>query len=285
MNSKSLIRQTGLGSRGMVLTAALGLALATTSCAQEEDPGYAPADEAVEMQTPPNTLTSAEQEEGWKLLFDGQSFDGWRGLGQESVPQEHWVIEDGTLHKKASGDVPVAADGQPAAGGDLMTEDTFGDFELAFDWKISPNGNSGVKYNVSEEMSTSHAPKTAALGFEYQVLDDEGHPDAKAGVDGNRTSAGLYDLIAPAAGKPLNPVGEWNEGRIVFRGNHGEHWLNGIKVVEYDLDTPRFDSLLAASKYASIEGFADRRTGHIVLQDHNDDAWYRNIKIRELPAQ
>jgi hypothetical protein len=115
-----------------------------------------------------------------------------------------------------------------------------------------------------------------------QVLDDERHPDAKAGNAGNRTAAGLYDLIPPVAGKPVKPVGEWNEGRIVFRGNHGEHWLNGVKTLEYDLGSPRMDSLLAASKYATIKGFGDRRTGHIVLQDHNDSVWYRNIRIRPL---
>ena len=122
----------------------------------------------------------------------------------------------------------------------------------------------------------------AALGFEYQVLDDDRHPDARAGVNGNRTAAGLYDLIAPTAGKPINAPGEWNQGRIVFRGNHGEHWLNGQKVVEYDLGSAPMDSALAASKYAPIAGFADRRTGHIVLQDHNDAAWFRNLKVRPL---
>jgi hypothetical protein len=230
-----------------------------------------------------NALTAAEQSEGWRLLFNGRDFTGWRGLGRDTVPTAHWKIEDGTIHKLPSGNVPVAPDGQPLAGGDLMTVESFGDFELAFDWKISPGANSGVKYNVSEEMSTANPTAAkAALGFEYQVLDDDRHPDAKLGVGGNRTAAGLYDLIAPGAAKRVNPVGEWNTGRIVFRGNHAEHWLNGEKVVEYDLGTPRMDSLIAASKYATIKGFADRRVGHVVLQDHNDSVWYRNLKIRPL---
>jgi hypothetical protein len=237
-----------------------------------------PADATTEVAV--NTLSDQEREEGWELLFDGQSFDGWRGIGVDSVPSAHWQIEDGVIHKIPSGDVPLRPDGQPVSGGDLMTEDTYGDFELTFDWKVSEGGNSGVKYNVDEDLSMQNG--RAALGFEYQILDDDRHPDAKAGVGGNRTAAGLYDLIAPASGKPVNAPGEWNHGRIVFQGNHGEHWLNGQKTVEYDLGSARMDSLLAASKYAKIQGFADRRDGHIVLQDHNDAVWFRNIKIREL---
>lgn len=229
-----------------------------------------------------NALSAEEQAEGWRLLFDGESFNGWRGLGSDSIPSAHWTIEEGTIKKIPSGDVPVQADGQPTAGGDLMTVEAFDNFELAFEWKISEGGNSGIKYNVSEELSTAHPPRSAALGFEYQILDDDRHPDANAGVDGNRKAAGLYDLMGPPADKPLRAPGEWNEGRIIFQGNHGEHWLNGEKVIEYELGSPQMDSLLAASKYDVIDGFADRRTGHIVLQDHNDAAWFRNIKIRQL---
>lgn len=160
-----------------------------------------------------------------------------------------------------------------------MTIRTFEDFELCFEWKISPGGNSGVKYNVSEEMSMAYPPKQAALGFEYQILDDERHPDARIGV--NRTAAALYDIIAPEA-KKLKPVGEFNKARIAFRGNHGEHWLNGKKVLEYGPDTPEMDSLIAASKFRDIPDFAKKRKGHIVLQDHTDAAWFLNIKIREI---
>ena len=227
----------------------------------------------------PNTLSAAEQRDGWHLLFDGKTFDGWRGLGYDSVPTAHWKIENGTIRKIADGDVPRLPDGQPAAGGDLMTKDTFRDFELAWEWKISRAGNSGVKYNVSEEISMAAAPNHAALGFEYQMLDDSLHEDNK--VPSHRAGA-LYDLIEPSAGKTLKPVGEWNSSRIVLRGNHGEHWLNGSKVVEFDLGTPLMDSALARSKYKSIPNFAQRRAGHIVLQDHVNEVYFRNIKIRVL---
>jgi hypothetical protein len=262
--------------------------LAFAACAAESgaDPAEsaAGADSAAagELAAAPNTLTDEERAGGWRLLFDGQSLTGWRGIGIDSVPSAHWTIEEDAIKKIPSGEVPVQADGQPTSGGDLMTTETFGDFELASDWKVSEGGNSGVKYNVSEELSMSNPPSSAALGFEYQILDDDRHPDANAGVDGNRKAGGLYDLMGASDDKPLNPPGEWNQARIVYRGNHGEHWLNGQKVLEYDLGSAQMDSLLAASKYAPIAGFADRRNGHIVLQDHNDAAWFRNIRIRPL---
>jgi len=242
------------------LLAAL-LLLPLTGCAAEAGSGDAQAAE-------------------WKVLFDGETFDGWRGLGLDSVPGGHWVLEDGTIRKVASGEVPVAADGQPLVGGDLLTIDTYRDFELAFEWKVAPGANSGIKYNVSETMSTASPPLNAALGFEYQVLDDDLHPDAQNGP--NRTAGALYDILPPGPSKELRPVGEFNEGRIVFRDGHGEHWLNGQMILEFDMGTPAFDSAYAASKYVPIEGFADKRAGHIVLQDHGDDVWFRNIRIREL---
>jgi hypothetical protein len=227
----------------------------------------------------PNTLTEAERQAGWTLLFDGTNLDGWRGLGRDTVPTAHWVVEDGAIKKLASGDVPVAADGQPIGGGDLMTHRAFSDFEFSFEWRVSPGANSGIKYNVSEPLSTSNPPRHAALGFEYQVLDDDLHPDAQ-----NRThrAADLYNLIESNDRKALRPVGEWNEARIVFIGNHGEHWLNGEKVLEYQIDSPRMDSLFAQSKWNDIPEFIERRErGHIVLQDHNDAVWFRSLKIRD----
>ena len=243
----------------------------------------------------PNELTAAERAAGWRLLFDGRTLAGWRGLGYDGVPPGHWVVVDGAIKKVASGNVPRVPDGRPLNGGDLMTIDTFGDFELTWEWKVTPGANSGVKYNVSEEMSLAQngamtptavargaiAPNHSALGFEYQMLDDDRHEDGKLPT---HRSGALYDMIAPGPAKRLNPVGEWNRSSVIFRGNHGEHWLNGQKIVEFDLGTARMDSLLAASKYRAIPGFADRRKGggHIVLQDHGDEVYFRSVKVREL---
>ncbi len=227
----------------------------------------------------PNQLTAAERAAGWRLLFDGNTLRGWRGLGYDRVPPGHWTVADGAIRKVASGRVPTQADGQPLEGGDLMTEATFADFELAWQWKVTPGANSGVKYNVSEALSTTIPPAHAAKGFEYQMIDDDRHPDGKLV---RHKTGDLYDLIASNDRKRVRPVGEWNESRIVFRGNHGEHWLNGEKVVQYDLGTPRMDSALAASKFRGIPWFAERRKGPIVLQDHGDEVYFRGIKIREF---
>jgi hypothetical protein len=263
-------------------TLLIGCAIVSAGCGAR----YCPSDEgsgcARLVTAPtglPNELSGSEQSAGWRLLFDGKTFNGWRGLGYDTVPTSHWTIENGTIRKIPDAQVPRQADGQPAVGGDLMTRESFGDFELTWDWKISRAGNSGVKYNVSEEISMANAPNHAALGFEYQMLDDSLHEDNK--VPSHRAGA-LYDLIPPNGSKVLAAVGDWNSSRIVFRGNHGEHWLNGRKVVEFDLGTPQMDSLVAQSKYRSIPNFAQRRAGHIVLQDHVDEVFFRNIKIRSL---
>ena len=226
----------------------------------------------------PNQLSAAERAAGWRLLFDGRSFAGWRGLGYDTVPTAHWRVVDGAIEKVPSRDVARQADGQPAQGGDLMTVETFGDFELSWEWKVTPGANSGVKYNVSAALSLAQAPNHAALGFEYQILDDERHADRNQPT--HRAGA-LYDLVAPTPAKRLRPVGQWNQARIVFRGGHGEHWLNGAKIVEFDLGTARLDAALAASKYRAIPGFATRRRGHVVLQDHGDEVYFRSIKVRE----
>jgi len=232
------------------------------------------------LQSSPNTLTPAERTAGWRLLFDGHTLAGWRGLGYDTVPTGHWVVVDGAIKKIASGNVPRVADGRPLVGGDLMTVDSFADFELSFEWKVTPGANSGVKYNVAQGgAGTQGGPTHSALGFEYQMLDDDRHEDGK--LPSHRAAA-LYDLIAPNDRKHLQRVGQWNRSRIVFRGNHGEHWLNGQKVVEFELGTARMDSLLAASKYKTIPGFGQKRRGHIVLQDHGDEVYFRSIKVRPL---
>jgi hypothetical protein len=237
----------------------------------------------------PNTLTAAERAAGWRLLFDGKTLAGWRGLGYPGVPTAHWVVENGAIKKIANKDVAMGPDGKRVPGGDLMTDKTYGDFELSWDWKMTPAGNSGVKYNVSEELSGGQPsnvlrPATgtagvshSAIGFEYQMIDDDRHSDGKLPT---HRSGALYDMLVPSANKHLAPVGEWNHSRIVFVGNHGEHWLNGEKVVEYDLGSPRVDSAFVHSKFHTMPWYPQKRTGHIVLQDHGDEVYFRNIKIK-----
>jgi hypothetical protein len=245
---------------------------------------------ALGAQQRPNTLSAADRAAGWRLLFDGKTFAGWRGLGATGIPAEHWKIVDGAIEKVAAKNVSKQANGRPVAGGDLMTEETFGDFELAWEWRVTPGANSGLKYNVSEALSTGQ-PETvlrpatgtpgashSAIGFEYQMIDDDHHPDGRLV---KHKTGDLYDLISSNERKHVKPVGEWNESRVVFRGNHGEHWLNGEKVVDYELGTPAMAAAVAASKF-KMPWFAERRRGHIVLQDHNDEVYFRSIRIRPL---
>ena len=238
-----------------------------------------------------NQLTRAEREAGWTLLFDGASLKGWHGLGWPEIPAAHWRVVDGAIEKVATKNVPRGADGRAVPGGDLITDATFGDFELSWEWRATPGANSGLKYNVSEELSTSNGQPEAqrrqeparvshsALGFEYQMIDDGVHPDGKLV---KHKTGDLYDLIAANEKKAVKPIGEWNQSRIVVRGNHGEHWLNGQKVVEYDLGTPAMAEAIAASKYKIYPWFGERRRGHIVLQDHGDEVRFRSLKIRPL---
>jgi hypothetical protein len=227
---------------------------------------------AAQDKTPANQLTGAEKDAGWRLLFDGKTFGGWRGFHSDKVPAG-WVVEDGCVKK-----VPAQGElGQ--AGGDLITVDQFDNFEFSIEWKLSKGANSGVKYLVSESL-----PPTGRSGvsFEYQVLDDENHPDAKAGIAGNRTAGSLYDLIPASKDKKLNPVGEFNLTRIVVKGNHIEHWLNDVKVLEFERGGEKLKQHIAESKFKNTNGFGETAKGHILLQNHGDAVWYRNIKIRTL---
>lgn len=219
---------------------------------------------------PPNHLGREEKEAGWMLLFDGKTTQGWRGFKLDSFPSHRWVVEDSCLkHGQGDGSKdPVTGGG----GNDIITLEKFDDFELSWEWKISPGGNSGVKYFITEE-------RIGAIGHEYQILDDGGHPDAKIGS--HRTAAALYDLLPPQ-NKLLRPVGEFNQSRVVVQGNHVEHWLNGIKVVEYELGSEELKAAIARSKFKNVQGFGTKFRTPILLQDHGDEVWYRNIKIRRL---
>jgi 3-keto-disaccharide hydrolase len=227
---------------------------------------------SAQNKTPVNRLTRAEKAAGWRLLFDGKTFDGWRGFHSDKVPAG-WAIEEGCIKK-----VPAQGElGQ--AGGDLITLDQFENFEFSIEWKLSKGANSGIKYLISENL-----PPTGRSGvsFEYQVLDDENHPDAKAGIAGNRTAGSLYDLIPAGKAKKLKPMGEFNRTRIVVKGKHIEHWLNGVKVVEFERGGEKLKQHIAESKFKNTKGFGETAKGHILLQDHGDAVWYRNIKIRTL---
>jgi len=217
----------------------------------------------------PNTLTSFENEQGWKLLFDGVSTKGWRGAYKEKFPENGWEVKDGVLSV-------LSAEGKESTnGGDIVTVDEYGDFELSFEFKITEGANSGVKYYVTEKENN----QGSAIGLEYQILDDVRHPDAKLGRDGNRTLSSLYDLI-PAANKRPNPIGQWNTGRVVSKNNHVEHWLNGFKVLEYERGSKEFRDIVANSKYKVWPNFGEAPKGRILLQDHGDMVFFRSIKIR-----
>ncbi len=215
-----------------------------------------------------NTLTDQESANGWQLLFDGKSSAGWRALGSPEFPKAGWQVADGTL-----------AIGKSTKAGDIITTKSYKNFELVFEFKLTEGANGGVKYFVQPGAKPTDKH---GLGCEFQVLDDDKHPDAKLGRDGNRKTASLYDVIPAPANKKLKPVGEWNQGRIVVSGKHVEHWLNGEKTVEYDRGTEAFAALIAKSKFAKNKGFGEAPEGHILLQDHNDEVSFRNLKLKPL---
>jgi hypothetical protein len=209
-----------------------------------------------------------------KLLFDGKTSAGWKGAYKNEFPNKGWEVKDGMLHVlKSSG-------GESTNGGDIVTEEMFGAFDLQFEFKFTEGANSGVKYFVTEKENN----QGSAIGLEYQILDDAKHPDASQGVVGNRTLASLYDLIPSLKIKRgLKKTGEWNLGRIVvYPDNKVEHWLNGYKVVEYQRGTPIYNALVARSKYAQWENFGMAEKGRILLQDHGDEVFFRSIRIRPL---
>ena len=224
----------------------------------------------------PNELTDAEREAGWRLLFDGKSLRGWLLVGTDSIV--NWRVEDGAIKRVPIGPGALVPDGHAATRGDLVSEASFTDFELSWEWKVVQGGNSGVKYNVATDFAGASSAN-AAFGFEYQILDDS---LAEDNATASHRAGALYDIIAPNELKKLNPAGVWNHSMIVMKGNRGEHWLNGALIVEFELGTPRVDSLIARSKYALVPDFAKRRAGRIILQDHGGEVHFRSIKVREI---
>ena len=221
-----------------------------------------------------NQLSEFEKKAGWRLLFNGKTSAGWKGAYKPGFPEKGWQISDGELRVQSSGGA------ESTNGGDIVTIDQYRTFDLSFEFKLSKGANSGVKYFVTlSENNTG-----SAIGLEYQLLDDSLHPDAKMGRDGNRTLASLYDLIkAQKQTRFIRPPGEWNRGRIVvYPDNRVEHYLNGVKVVEYVRGSQAFRDLVAISKYKVWPQFGEAPQGHILLQDHGDAVSFRSIKVREL---
>jgi hypothetical protein len=220
-----------------------------------------------------NRLTDNEIKDGWRLLFDGVSSNGWKGARMDMFPDHGWEIEDGILTVIPSGG------GESTGGGDIITADTYGNFDLQADFRIAEGANSGIKYFVLTDLNKGAG---SAIGLEYQILDDERHPDAKLGrSEGIRTCASLYDLIKPENKYP-KPIGQWNHARIISCDKHVEHWLNGRKVLEYERGSKEFRDLVAESKFKIWKNFGEALEGHILLQDHGDRVSFRNIKIRIL---
>jgi hypothetical protein len=219
-----------------------------------------------------NTLAKKEKKAGWVLLFDGKSTNGWRGYNLPAFPEKGWIVEDGTLH------VIGSSRGEAGGGGDLLYDKKFRNFEISLEWKVSEGGNSGIFY-LAQEIPGTEVWKSAP---EMQILDNERHPDAKLGVNGNRAAGSLYDLI-PGDLKAVKPAGEWNKVSILVYKGTVVHTVNGKQVLEYHLWTEDWKKMVMNSKFKDYEWFLNTaEEGYIVLQDHGDDVWFRNIKIREM---
>ena len=237
-----------------------------------------------EIKSENNTLSEPEKADGWKLLWDGKTTDGWHSPKSDEFPTKSWSLQDGELSVVSSGNA------ESQAGGDIITRDRYSNFELVADFKTTPGCNSGIKIFVQPDLSPVD-PKTgvkadvgSAIGMEFQILDDEHHPDAKLGRAGDRTIGSLYDLIPAPKTKKVMPVGEWNHARILSQGKHVEFWLNGEKTVEFERGSAAFRDTVAQSKFKNIPNFGEWVDGHILLQEHGSVVSFRNIKLRELPA-
>lgn len=237
-----------MNSISKVLLSCFALLLATTAFSAEKT-------------APLNQLSPKEKKAGWKLLFDGKSLAGWRNYRKPTAPEKGWVVENGSLKLEAK-----------SHAGDIITLEKFVDYDLQWDWKIPANANNGVKYLVIEERGNTPGP-------EYQMIDDAIDEPPK-----NQT-ASLYDILPPTKPGLQKPIGEWNHSRILVQGKHVEHWLNGTRVLEYELGSPELKAAIAQSKFKAVKDFGEKVKGHILLTDHSDEASFRNLKILELPPK
>ena len=209
------------------------------------------------------TKAQTKTKNGWLSLFDGKTLNGWRNAQHDTLPDKGWYVQNSEL----------IFDPAKGHGSDIITARSFKNFDLSIQFKISEGGNSGIKYFL--------LPNTS-LGCEYQVIDDTRHADAKLGINGNRKTGALYDIMPADPGKPYKPAGDWSTARIVVKGNHAEHWLNGVKILEYERGSEAFKQAIAKSKFNTTKGFAEAASSPILLQAHGDKVSYRNIKIKEL---
>ena len=207
-----------------------------------------------------NTLTPEEKADGWQMLFNGHDLINWRAYGSNARPGTGWKVDQGILKKL-----------KDVSGGDIITKQKFKDFTLIWEWRISENGNSGIKYLVSED-------RKSAPGPEFQILDDLNNSDSKVGAI--RQTGALYDILPPAADKLLKPVGEWNRSRVIVQGKRVQHWINGSPVLEYELGSPALLEAISKSKFKDAKDFGNQIEGYIMLTDHADECWFRNMKIR-----
>ena len=257
----------------LMIAASLFLAAGLLPGTIEAQKKSIPATRLTPAQQAPNTLSVEEARDGWKLLWNGKDTEGWRGAKLQAFPEKGWRIEDGLLKvEKGNG-------GESTNGGDIITAKKYRNFILKVDFKITEGANSGIKYFVNPDLNKGEG---SAIGCEFQILDDEKHPDAKLGVMGNRKLASLYDLIPAPEDKPFRK-GEFNTAMVIVKGNHVEHWLNGTKILEYDRNNMMWKALVNYSKYRNWPNFGNAEEGYILLQDHGDEVWFKNIKIKELP--
>ena len=242
------------------------LTMLVAACGSHKENTVVDSDSVAVVAPSDNMLTPEQVAEGWSLLFDGKTMTGWRPFKNQET--DSWEVVDGTLHCKPF------KDGSTNKRGDILTEKQYENFEFQFDWKISPQGNSGVMYRVTEEFD-----QPFASGPEYQVIDDKGYP---GDLQKWQLTGAVYDMYFPDAGIKVNPVGDWNTARIIVHGKHVEHWLNGGKVAEYELQSDDWNQRREKSKWKDFPGYGVAAKGHIDLQDHGNEVWFKNIKIKPL---
>jgi hypothetical protein len=215
-------------------------------------------------------FSNIQQQSKWEILFDGKDLSKWRQAYKDSLPPQGWTIENNALSVQK----------KRGKGGDIITKETYQNFELVFDFKLTQAANSGIKYHVNL-IENSQTKKSSMMGIEYQVIDDYNHPEIKDEPNGTSSTGSVY-LLYPPVGKKLNPAGEWNTAKIIAKGNYTEHWLNGVKIAFYTKGTNEFNKKVSETKFKDYPEYAKSNSGYIMLTDHGDQVYFKNIKIKRL---